>query len=159
MKKEYKEKLDKMYKFFNNYKSIPDEELHERCMNDFCYIADELVLTKNQEVLECLLDFFEEEFDYEAEGVLEGLKNGIGANYTLDQILAAFYKKFDSLIKNDIEICVEISQWYFYDKRVFENFRKMFNTVKSKKSEAFLTEFRGRLDEKVAILREDMKSW
>ena len=107
------------------------------------------------------MDFFVTDFELSFEGILEHLKAEIGSNFSLNEILEAFYKKFDSLIKNDIEMAVEMSMWFF-DGGKFDEFRKMFNSVKSEKSEDFLNEFVAwypDLEKGVNVLRDDMQKW
>ena len=162
MDKEHRETLDRVKHFFENYKNIPDEKLHEECMKNFVDLTPSITASKDDEVLVELLTFFEREFDYDLEGVCEDLKSQIGSNFTLNQLLKAFYKKFDYLIRNDIEICVEMASWFFYWGK-FDGFRDMFNTVKSNKSAEFLLEFDRwygkKLNDKIALLRDDMKNW
>lgn len=161
MKKEYEESLKKMEWFFDNYQNISEKELHTKCIEYFDKFIDELTKTKEQKILEYLISFFESKFDYTFEGILEHLKSEISSNYTLEQILQAFYKKFDTLVKNDIEIAVEMSMWFF-DSGMFDDFRKMFNAVKTDKSRIFLDEFLDwypDLEDKVNILRKDMEAW
>jgi hypothetical protein len=161
VKGEYREQVDKMYWFFENYKNIDDDDLHKKCMDNFVNPMSEVVKSKDPEVLEHLLDFFEHRFDYDIEGVCETLKSQIGVNFTLDQLLQAFYKKFNTLAENDLSICAEMSMYYIWHN-MFEDFRKMFNTVKPKKAPELLDKMdkwnKGKTD-CVGILRNDMKSW
>lgn len=162
MKREYKEKLDKMYWFFNNYKNMPYEEYSKKCIEYFNVPLDELIETKDQEVLENLLNFFNEDFEDYFECICESLMCQIDVNYTPDQLLNVFYKKFDGFAKNDPWRCHVMSLKFFHDE-YFDEFRKMFNLVKSKSSELFLEEFNNEYDRElspqVKILREDMKKW
>jgi hypothetical protein len=162
MKQEYKEKLDKMFWFFNNYKTIPGKDLHTIGMNNFVYPMEELALTKDKEVLECLLDFFEKQFDSDSEGVLESLESFIQCNFTSDQIIEAFYKKFDSFMNRNLWRCVHICWNSLFIEENFEKFRKMFNSVKSKHSEKFLKEmfdWAPEGEKQISILENDMKKW
>ena len=160
MKQEYIDKIKLSWDMLN-YKDDLSIEENEKCFDIAYDTLNELIKTKDSEVLEYLLEFFcEDHEDYG--GICEHLKSQIGANFTLDQLLNALYKKFDYLIENDIEMAYEMSSWFLYYKR-FEDFRQMFNTVKSKQSEIFIN----RLDKwcgddfpnEIAILREDMKKW
>lgn len=145
-----------MLKFDENL-SLEENDVHF----DIAYnIINEIVKIKDVEILESLLDFFTE--SNECTGICEHLKSEISLNYTPEQILQTFYKKFDILIKNDIDMAVEMSMWFF-DISVFNDFRKMFNTVKSGRSRDFLEEFSNwyakDYPEEIAILREDMEAW
>jgi hypothetical protein len=161
MKQEYKNMLDKMNRFFSNYKTVPDEKLHEECMRNFDSVFDELVVSKDQEVLENLIDFFDYEFDMTIQGVTESMESQIQCNFTSDQIIRAFYKKFDSFMEKNPGRCIHIC-WNLFTDEYFEKFRKMFNTVKSKHSERFLREMSDWAPEEkdqINILRNDMKKW
>ncbi|MDR1891008.1 MAG: hypothetical protein LBQ23_02375 [Puniceicoccales bacterium] len=166
MKKEYKDELDKMDNFFKNYSNIPDEVFHTRCMDDFVQKMKNLVATKDIEVLEHLLDFFVEDFDLEVGGVCESLKSQIGVNYTLDQILEAFYKKFDSLARNHLDICAEMSMWFLYND-YFDKFKEMFNFIKSDHSDQFIENMKEGfkydipedVQKMILLLEQDMKNW
>jgi hypothetical protein len=161
VKAEYREQLDKMYWFFENYKNIDGDTLHKKCMDNFVNPISEVVKSKDVEVLEHLLDFFEHRFDYDIEGVCESLKARIEANFTLDQLLEAFYRKFDTLAENDLSMCAELSMWCLWRGK-FEEFRKMLNTVKPTKTLELLDKMEDWDKEhkvNIDILREDMKSW
>lgn len=149
-------KLAKEMLRFDENLSLEENDAHF----DIAYnIINEIVKIKDVEILENLLDFFTE--SNECTGICEHLKSEIASNYTLEQILQAFYKKFDTLVKNDIEIAVEMSMWFF-DSGMFDDFRKMFNAVKTDKSRIFLDEFLDwypDLEDKVNILRKDMETW
>ncbi|MDR1401960.1 MAG: hypothetical protein LBI81_03345 [Puniceicoccales bacterium] len=130
-------------------------------MDNFVNPISEVVKSKDVEVLEHLLDFFEHRFDYDIEGVCESLKARIEANFTLDQLLEAFYRKFDTLAENDLSMCAELSMWCLWRGK-FEEFRKMLNTVKPTKTLELLDKMEDWDKEhkvNIDILREDMKSW
>ena len=159
MKNEYSNKLE-ILKRFKCWDNLLSEEENRKNSRKYFEAVDFLVKTKDVNVLFELLDFFNEE-NKNIGGILEDLKSQIGDNFSLKQILEAFYGKFDSLIKNDIETAVEMSMW-FWESDEFDEFRKMFNTVKSEKSEDFLDEFVSwfpNLEEGVNILRDDMQKW
>ena len=124
--------------------------------------AKRLAETHDIRGLYLLLDYFDEKFDLEYEGVLERIQNEIGANFKLDQILEAFYEKFDQMLKKNISRATYFSYW-FLSNEMFEGFRKMFNEVRSSKSEEFLERLsswcNGDYEEEQSILREDMKKW
>jgi hypothetical protein len=112
------------------------------------------------------LDFFTEENEKYG-GLCEHMKVQIGVNYTLDQIIGAFHKKFDTLAENDLGICIEMSMWCVRNEHG-EQFRRMFNAVKSKHSKEIVEDLKASAleydweeDAKKAIdaLEEDMKSW
>jgi hypothetical protein len=160
MKKEYKERLDKMREFFINYDDIPDDDFYRRRL-EFDDHLEVLAATKDTEVLEHLLDFFDEEFDCEVNEACEHLKAEIGANFTLDQIIEALYKKFDSFAENYLGMCVQIS-WHMFSDENFEEFREMFSAVKSQHSEKFLQKMYDWAPESTNyadLLRNDMKKW
>lgn len=162
MKREYKELLDRMRYFFENYKDIPDENLHEECMKNFVDLTPLLSASKDDDVLVEILTFFEEEFDYEFEGVCEDLKSQIGINFTLDQLLQALYKKFDYLATHNVSRLVQFSFWFFAND-MFAEFREMFNIIKSNQAKKYLDELddwsEDDFEDERALLREDMKKW
>ena len=128
----------------------------------FDELCEELAKTKDQRGLLYLLDYFDEEFDDKYEGVLEVLQSDIGANFSLEQILFAFYEKFDQLLHKHMRRCVYISYW-FLSNEMFDEFREMFNTVRSTKSQEFLESLASWCDddynEERDLIREDMKKW
>ena len=159
MKQEYEQKIELAKKMLIFDPDLSDEQNDEHFDVAF-KIVNKLLLIQDTEILGQLLEFFTVENE-EYGGFCEHLKSKIGNNFSLDEILEAFYKKFDFLIKNDIEMAVEMSMWFF-DGGKFDEFRKMFNSVKSKKSEDFLNEFVSwypDLEEGVNILRDDMQKW
>lgn len=129
---------------------------------EFDNLCEELAKTGDSRGLLYLLDYFNDDFDLNNEGVLEWIQNNIGANFSLEQILEAFYKKFDQLATKNVARCVYISYW-FLSHEMFKDFRRMFNTVKSNASEKFLDRLDAWADEDYPkerkILREDMKKW
>ncbi len=160
MRQEYKDKINLAWDMLD-YKDELSIEENEKCFDVAYDNLNELVETKDQEVLESLLEFFcEDHEDYG--GICEHLKSQIDYNFTLDQLMQAFYKKFDYLVKNDLEMAYEMSSWFLYSN-MFNEFREMFNTVKSADSNVFID----RLDkwcgdefpEEIVLLREDMKKW
>jgi hypothetical protein len=176
MKKEYEEKLQIMRDFFINYDNISDEDFYPRRL-EFESNLEELVTTKDQEVLECLLDFFDEDFDCEVDEVCEHIQCEIGSNFTLDQIIKAFYKKFDQFAENYQYKCALMSMVCVRNRQIndghWDRFRQMFNTVKSKHSPIILEELKDMFEagaeygwewseeerKMVYALEEDMKSW
>ncbi len=160
MRKEYKDKINLATKMLILNRSLPIDELEKR-FNVAYAITDELSETRDSEILEKLLEFFNKENEMYG-GFCENLKSQICINFTLDQLMQAFYKKFDYLVKNDLEMSYEMSSWFLYSD-MFNEFREMFNTVKSADSNVFID----RLDkwcgdefpDEIALLREDMKKW
>ncbi|MDR1232929.1 MAG: hypothetical protein LBJ75_01555 [Puniceicoccales bacterium] len=171
MKEEHEEILDKMREFFINYNDILDDDFYRRRL-EFDNYLEILAKTQDTEVLEHLLDFFDEEFDCEVDEVCEHLRAKIGANFTQDQLIEAFYKKFDIVAGNYLGICRQMCMWCILSG-YFEQFRKMFNAVKSKHSAKVLDKLKAYFDcgrehgwewtdeEKnmVYTLEEDMKKW
>ena len=163
MKKEYEEKIKEMEYIVKNYDDIPDDVFHERCMREFVDNMEYLATTKDQEVLEHLLDFFVKDFDLNVGGVCETLETDIGDNFSLDQILKAFYKKYNFLANNNLNRCVQFSMWFIWHNK-FEGFRRMFNTVKPELAEKIIGGMANwdddhEYDRELNILREDMKTW
>ncbi|MDR1233165.1 MAG: hypothetical protein LBJ75_02820 [Puniceicoccales bacterium] len=165
MKAEYIDKLRVMHKYVHWDEQLSEEENKGNGKKYFAAV-DFLCESKEQGVLEALLDFFTSENEQYG-GVCENLKAQIGANFSLEQIIEAFYKKFDSLAENDFGICAEMSMWCVRNEHG-EQFRKMFNTVKSKHSKeivkdlkASASEYNWEEDVKEAIdtLEGDMKNW
>jgi hypothetical protein len=171
MKKEYEEKLQIMRDFFINYDNISDEDFYPRRL-EFDSNLEELAATKDQEVLEHLLDFFDERFDVEVDEACEILQSVIGSNFTLDQVIEAFYKKFDQFAEKYPGMCGEMSMVCIRNRQIddghWDRFREMFNAVRSKHSAKILEEVKHYFrcnswtdEEKnmVYALEEDMKSW
>jgi hypothetical protein len=176
MKKEYGEKLNEMYEYFHNYDNydkFPDIDSSQNYyVNVFIPNMEALAATKDTEVLEHLLDFFDEEFDCEVNEACEILRSRIGVNFTQDQLVEAFYKKFDVVAGNYLDMCQQMCMWCIRSG-YFEQFRKMFNTVKSKHSAKVLDELKTYFDcgkehgwewtdeerNMVYALEEDMKKW
>jgi hypothetical protein len=171
MKKEHRKKLDKMYEYYNNYDKIFDILSQEEYDDVFISNMKALAATKDMEILEHLLDFFDRNFDYEVNEVCECLKMKIGANFSLDQLIEAFYKKFDHFAKKYLEMCAEMSIWCVRNRQIndghWDRFREMFNTVKSPRSSEVLEELKSWIDSSwleeeknmVYALEEDMKKW
>lgn len=161
MEQKYIDKIRVVWDVLEDYYELSSEDSEERL--DMAYYAlDKLAKTKDQEVLEALLNFFRE--DYEDRGeICEHLKAQIGANFPLGQVLQALYKKFDFLAEQDVSRLVQFSLW-FLNNGMFPEFRKMFNCVRSNYSPYFLDElndwcFDGRYQEERRILREDLNNW
>lgn len=153
----YKEQVQLINHLLQYNEGTSDEE-DERNFDQALDLMKKLVSTKKTEALCELLEVFNVEND-DFGGFCESTKARIGSNYSLEQILEAFYKKFDTLIRNDIDMAVEMSKWFF-ESDMFEEFREMFNTVKSAESDRFLDEFLSwwpDYQEQVDILRNDMK--
>jgi hypothetical protein len=173
MKEEYRKKLDEMYVFLKNYNSFPDIESTQNVLESvFLPNMEFLAATKDQEVLEHLFDFFDEEFDCEINEVCETLQSMIGENFTLDQMIKAFYEKLDSFAEKYLGKCVEMSMCCVRNRQIndghWDRFREMFNTVKSKHSKAIVERLKALAlkydweeDSKqmVYALEEDMKKW
>ncbi|MDR1432947.1 MAG: hypothetical protein LBI61_01220 [Puniceicoccales bacterium] len=130
-----------MRDFSENYDNISDEDFCQR-RREFEVNLEELTATKDQEVLEYLMDFFDEDFDYSVEGVCGSIKARIGANFTLDQLIEAFYKRFDKFAGKYLGKCAEMSMWCVRNRQIddyhWDRFREMFNAVKSKHSAKIL---------------------
>ena len=123
---------------------------------------EELVATKNTEVLCLLMNLFNKTNE---NGVCETLMNDIWNNYTADQIIEAISVKFDYLIKNDLSRFACLCNILF-NQEDFVKFRKMFNKIKSNNSDKFLDELSKWIDsdyevglEGIALLREDVRKW
>jgi hypothetical protein len=169
MKKEWEKRLNEMYDFFANYGEITGGDIDEtQKYRDDAFLAnmEKLAATKDTEVLEHLMDFFDEKFDREVNGICEILSAMIEFSFTLDQRIEVFYKKFDTLAGNYPEMCSQMSTWYLRSE-CFDEFRKMFNAVKSQHSSKILEKLKnwvkhGRSHEKqnmVCLLEEDMEKW
>jgi hypothetical protein len=171
MKEEYEERLSKMREFFVNYDDISDDDFYRRRL-EFDDHLEILAATKDTEVLIHLLDFFDEEFDCEVDEACEILRSRIGANFTQDQLIEAFYKKFDTVADHYLSMCRQMCMWYIRSG-YFKQFRKMFNTVKSQHSAKVLDKLKTYFDcgkehewewtdeerNMVYTLEEDMKKW
>jgi hypothetical protein len=169
MKKEYEEKLEIAKKLIpENFPTCKEEE--EKISKSFG-IIDPIVRTGDIDVLPNLFDFFLEEkahtYDF-----CEALEDLIHAYFFKEQILQAYYQKFDSLAEKNPERCVSIaSVYFFYDGSDYEKFRKMFNTVRSKHSVKILEILKRKLKTNIEwidkekdramvyTLEEDMKKW
>jgi hypothetical protein len=165
MNEEYKLHFEVMSKYIHWDPQLGEQENRENGQKFFDAI-ELLCKSHDSEILENLLDFFTKENERYG-GVCETIKSQIGANFTLDQIIGAFYKKFDTLAENDLGICIEMSMWCVRNEHG-EQFRRMFNAVKSKHSKEIVEDLKASAleydweeDAKKAIdaLEEDMKSW
>jgi hypothetical protein len=172
MKKEYEEKLELARKKRAEYHAASPKD--EEILLEVTHSLESLVLTEDTEVLCELFDFFisEKADEYDMCEVLDDL---ITSYFTSEQILQAYYQKFDSLAEKNPERCVSaVSIYFFYQENdtEFEKFRKMFNTIKSQHSGKFLEELKSLLfagsyvdkiykmkKVRVHALEEDMKSW
>jgi hypothetical protein len=169
MKQKYIEKINLARKSLKNDHTLSEKELDERLVIGY-NLMDELCATKDTEVLSELLDFFTAEND-EWGGFSEHLRAQIGANFSLDQLIEAFYKKFDSFAGNCLEMCVIMSMICIRNRQIndghWDRFRQMFNTVKSEHSGKILEGLKSWFtdtwtkEEKgmVYALEEDMKRW
>ncbi|MDR1432949.1 MAG: hypothetical protein LBI61_01230 [Puniceicoccales bacterium] len=165
MKIEHIENLKIMRQYMRWDPQLGERENKENGKKYFAAV-DFLCESKAQDVLEALLDFFTHENEQYG-GVCETLKSQIGVNFTLDQLLQAFYKKFNTLAENDLSICSEMSMWCVRND-CRDKFRQMFNTVRSKHSKEIVEnlkksalEYDWEEDSKEMIytLEEDMKNW
>ena len=160
MEQKYQDKLKLAWDMLD-YKDELSVEENEKCFDIAYDTLNELVATKNSEILVSLLEFFcEEHEDYG--GICEHLKTQIGANFSLEQLLHALYEKFDYLVKHDIEISYEMSSCILYSN-MFDAFRTMFNSVRSNRSDEFLEKLDNwcgdDFPEEIAILKQDMEGW
>ncbi len=159
MKKEYLDKIELAKKCLKWDDTIPSEIAGKN--GDIAYnTIEELCRTKDNEVLVKLLDFFNKEND-EWGGFTERLQNEISDNFSLEQILQAFYKKYNSLANNDLDVCAYISMWFIWGEE-FDPFRRMFNAVKPELAEKILDKMDKRNKNRtncIEILRQDMKTW
>jgi hypothetical protein len=173
MKKEYEERLEVARKKLAEYHAASQKD--EEILLEVTRSLESLVLTEDTEVLCELFDFFISETadEYDMCEALEGL---ILDHFYGEQILQAYYQKFDSLAEKNPERCAFIAGTNFFDQNEndvkFEKFRKMFNAIKSPHSGKFLKKLKsllfagscvGKFGEmnKVCVhaLEEDMKSW
>jgi hypothetical protein len=143
-------------------KALSAEE-NQKIINEGGELLKEVASTKDDDVLRAMLDvFLKENEDVALEnGVCENLENEIYKNFDYNQILSVLRQKFDSLIINNVSRTVYISE-FILSAGLFEDFRKMFNTIKSKKSPEFLGKFYKlypEFEKKLFILYKDMKSW
>jgi len=162
MKQEYKEKFIQAQKLIEQYDDNLSEEENEINFWKGHALMEELVATKNTEVLCLLMNLFNKTNE---NGVCETLQNDIEANFTADQIIEAVSTKFDYLIENDLNRFANFSQNFFrYDhSEIFIKFREMFNKAKPRFAENYvdaIEEWVGKyFPNEIAILREDMKKW
>jgi hypothetical protein len=162
MKQEYKEDLLIMKKHMYWDDTICDEENRINGRKYFSAV-DSLCKSKDQEVLESLLDFFTKENEQYG-GVCESLSTEIGDNFQLSQLLQALYKKLNKLLTDDFEMAGDICMWFLWHD-MFDEFREMFNTVKPQLAEKLLDEMlrldrhKLRYTQHINLLRDDMKSW
>ncbi|MDR0693333.1 MAG: hypothetical protein LBF49_02050 [Puniceicoccales bacterium] len=157
MKKEYEEKLKLVTKYLAGDDSLSAED-NRKLFWQGHKIMEELVLTKDKEVLGGLFDLFTQDNE---NGVCETLENEIYRNFDFGQIISVLYKKFDSLIASNVDRAVYFSE-SILSAKLFEDFRKMFNAVKAKKSSEFLDRFHRcypEFEENISILRKDMAKW
>ena len=161
MKTEYIKYFDNINKYAHWDDNLSEQKNKENGKIFFDSI-DYLCETKDQEVLENLLDFFNKENERYG-GICERLQNEISDNFSLDQILQALSKKVNTLSKNDFDVCAEMCMWFIWHNK-FEEFRQMFNTVKPELAEKIIDGMANwdddhEYDRELNTLREDMKTW
>jgi hypothetical protein len=157
MKQEYKDKFCRVRKWLNeDITGLPDEEIRQADIMHYNLI-EELAKSKAPEVLLELFDFYTEK-NGDLGGFDEMMNNAVMLNYSVDQILEALYKKSD--LRGGCFMMRTLARW-IWAGGFFEDFRKMFNTVKAKCSEEFLRrmDYPSDLWLLVSTLREDMKRW
>jgi hypothetical protein len=155
MKKEYEEKLKLVTKHLARDDSLSVED-NRKFFWQGHKMMEELILTKDEEVLCGLFDLFTQDNE---NGVCETLENEIYHNFDFSQIINVLYRKFDSLIENNILrarniscACINVGK--------FEEFREMFNFVRSKNSALLLGKAKNnKYNKEIAILTKDMAGW
>jgi hypothetical protein len=147
----------------SEYTDYVDENGRKRDMcADFAEACEEAAKTGEMDVLLQLIDFFDDAIDDEFGGVLESLESTVQCNFASDQIIEAFYKKFDSFMGKNLWRCIHICWNSLFVEETFEKFREMFNSVKSKHSENFLKEmceWAPEGEDQINILKNDMEKW
>jgi hypothetical protein len=160
MEQKYKKKLELTKKLLHDSQNVGPSEEAEKMFDDGHALMEELVQTKDTEVLCELMDLFNEELDLT--GVCETLESEIFQNFTMEQIIEVLYKKLFTLVANNEMRAVGFAGACL-NTGYFRDFRNIFNSAKSPNSEDFLNEFEKWYDEdypkEIAILREDLKKW
>jgi hypothetical protein len=154
---QYKEKLDLAKKLLQESYSIKNADEGEKVFWEGHKLMEELMVSKDEDVLCGLFDFFIEDNE---NGVCETLANGIFDNYTDDQIINALYKKFDTFLVINMNRAAQFVKWLISNGK-FDDVRKMFNTVKIKEPVKFLErlKYKCKYDKYIAILKEDIEKW
>jgi hypothetical protein len=162
MKQEYKDKIELAKKLLHYDESISQEEFEKNFDIAYKIIIKELVITGDEEILCELIDIFNEE--NEEYGICETLEHRLYENFNFDQIIKVLYKKLDYLLINDIFRAPCII-WRLFRSGKFNDFRNVFNKIKSKKSNELLARLDDLndsnkfLEKEISILRDDMKKW
>lgn len=159
MNQKYKDDLLIVKKYFHKESYLTPEE-NNKNMRLHIDAVNRLCSTKDQEVLESLLDFFTKENEQYG-GVCENLESDITDNFSIDQVLQVFYKKYNFLANNDLDRCIHFSMWFLWGDK-FDEFREMFNTVRPELADKLLAEMLSwdtEYAEHINLLRDDMKSW
>ncbi|MDR1457278.1 MAG: hypothetical protein LBI47_00260 [Puniceicoccales bacterium] len=142
-------------------KALSDDE-NQRIVDGGFVLLEEVATTKDSDVLCEMFDVFnnEDKDDALANGVCETLENEIYRHFDFSQIMNVLYQKFGSLIENNILrarniscACINVGK--------FEDFRKMFNLVRSKDSALLLDKikYKDKYNKEIVILTKDMAGW
>lgn len=139
-----------------------DDEVGEKLFNDTRENLENIIQTKDEDILPGLFDLFILE-DLEYTGVCESLSNDIWDNFSEEQIIRVFDEKFDDLLKkNMLRACT--TSIAIINTGHFDDLRRVFNKVKSKESSNFVEELSGwgskkKFRDEALVLKEDMESW
>ncbi len=154
--------LEKIKLNFKKALSEQDNELGDKLFDDTRENLENIIQTKDEDILPGLFDLFILE-DLEYTGVCESLDNGIWDNFSEEQIVRAFEEKFDDLLKkNMLRACT--TSIAIINTGHFDDLRRVFNKVKSKESSNFVEELSGwgskkKFRDEALVLKEDMESW
>lgn len=151
---------------------FPKKDLTEKNIQEFINVGgllEEAALASgDSDVLEKAFDYFLEEDNDAAlmNGGCESLEGEIEANFSVEQLLEVLYKKFGALLSKNMLRSIHFAQWFFNIEHpeYFDEFRKMFNTVKASQSKLFLEKLFEHTNydlgqKQIRLLREDMKAW
>jgi hypothetical protein len=157
MKREYTTKLKLANKLLHDSYAAKSEEKRKKEFWRGHDLMEELILTKDDDVLCGLFDFFTNENE---NGVCETLESGIYQHFEMYQLLKALYKKFNLLAERNQMRAVHFAR-AFINVGMFDDFRKMFNAVKMRNPFVFLDnlKYKDKYDKEISILQEDVKGW
>lgn len=162
MKKECEEKLKLCKKLLFDSQTIGPSEEAEKMFDEGYALMQELIQTRDTNVLSALMELFYSKDIEINTGICETLESEIFQNYTMEQVIEALYKKFPELVANN-EMRAEHFAGACISRGYFEEFRNVFNSTHTFHYENFfaeLSEWIGEdYPEEISILRKDMEAW
>ena len=158
---ENKKKLKEIEAKFVMALQEKNDEVGDKLFKQASEDLDKILRTQDEDILPGLIDLFiVPDLDYT--GACESLIDEIFQYYSVEQILDILYKKIDMLINNNITRAVQFFG-AFMNVGYFNDIKKIFNEVKSVKSQEFLNElnewYKEDYPKEIEILKQDMEKW